>query len=218
MRTSERLRKLKSWLQSELCDGRSMKAPAQDMDVTKITMQEPRCYLGWTPAMPDRTGVMNADPVSVCPGMLVMPNASYAKNMEEQRFDRYNKVGRPKELGQTLSVSILLSIYEPGIRLPGFAKSAQMPDGPDMSLMLDGTEEGLMTLLDWMDDLKERLLGQKMIPGTDLSVMEQSMLYSLYTDQSFNVDKRPIYYGFVNVTFQCYADEGTNRSIDKYLE
>ena len=49
-------------------------------------------------------------------------------------------------------------------------------------------------------------------------VNEASMVYSLYTDQSFVVDKRPIYYGFVTVNFNCYADEGTNSGIDKLLE
>ena len=34
MRTSERLRKLKQWIEKELCEGREMKAPAPDMDIT----------------------------------------------------------------------------------------------------------------------------------------------------------------------------------------
>ena len=44
------------------------------------------------------------------------------------------------------------------------------------------------------------------------------MAYSLYTDQSFVVDKRPLYYGFVTVTFNCYAEEGANNSLDQYLK
>lgn len=49
-------------------------------------------------------------------------------------------------------------------------------------------------------------------------VTEASLVYSLYTDQSFVVDKRPIYYGFVNAEFACYADEGTNPAIEEFLK
>lgn len=49
MRTSERLRKLKQWIENELCEGREMKAPAPDMDITKIVRQKPQCFLAWQP-------------------------------------------------------------------------------------------------------------------------------------------------------------------------
>jgi len=87
-----------------------------------------------------------------------------------------------------------------------------------MSLFVEGTEQGLFTLTDWMDDCIEKLLGAKFIPKTDLFVNEATMAYSLYTDQSFVVDKRPLYYGFVTVTFNCYAEEGVNNSLDQYLK
>ena len=217
MRTSERLRKLKAWIEKELCAGRIMKAPGPNMDITEIVRQEPRCYIGWQPTRPDQTGNLRIDPFSVCPGILIMPNASQAKYVEEKRFDRYNNIHRAQEMGQTLSISILFSIYEPGIRLPGFIESAQSENGLDMGLIQEGTEEGLFTLFNWMDDCVEKMLGQKFIPGTDLFVNEDSMVYSLYTDQNFAVDKRPVFYGFVNVDFNGYADEGTNRGIEEYL-
>ena len=122
--------------------------------------------------------------------------------MEEKRFDRYNNVHRPQEMGQHLAVSILFSVYEPGVRLPGFVDSVgEKGAGLDTSLILEGTEQGLFTLMNWMDDCMEKLLGQKMIPKTDLFVQEDTVTYSLYTDQSYVVDRRPIYYGFVNVVF-----------------
>ena len=67
-------------------------------------------------------------------------------------------------------------------------------------------------------DCIEKLLNQKFIPQTDLFVNEASMLYSLYTDQSFVVDKRPLYYGFVTVDFSCYAEEGVNNSLENFLK
>lgn len=217
MRTTERLLGIKRWITKELCEGRMMKAPGPDMDITQIVRQEPRCFLGWQPQRPDGTGRLPDDPPSVCPGILVMPNPSKAKFMEEKRFDRYNNVHRPKELGQYLAISILFSVYEPGTRLPGFVASAESEEGLNIALIEEGTEQGLFTLFNWMDDCREKLLGVKFIPKTDLFVDEESMYYSLYTDQSFVVDKRPIFYGFVNLEFGCYADEGTNSSIDQYL-
>jgi hypothetical protein len=121
-------------------------------------------------------------------------------------------------MGQHLSVSILFSVYEPGIRLPGFVDSVdEKGKGLDMSLIEEGTEQGLLTLLNWMDDCIQGLLGEKIIPKTDLFLEESTMTYSLYTDQSYVVDRRPIYYGFVNCSFGCYAEEGSNQSVTQYL-
>lgn len=217
MRTSQRLRGLKAWVDKTLCEGREMKAPGPNMDITQIVYQRPRCYLGWMPTRPDQTGRMDEEPANVCPSILIMPNSSRVKDMEEKRFDRYSGVRRPKELGQELNVSLLFSVYEPGIRLPGFVDSVNSEEGLDMSLIQEGTEEGLLTLMDWMDDCKEALLAAQFIPQTDLFVREEQMVYSLYTDQSFVVDKRPIFYGFVNIAFGCYADDGNNSSIEQYL-
>lgn len=217
MRTVERLQGLKVWAEKNLCKGRTMKAPAANMNIGEIVRQEPRCYLAFAPSRMDSTGILQEDPISVCPGIIIMPNASYAKYMEEKRFDRYNNVHRPSLMGSHLSVSILFSVYEPGVRLPGFIDSMdEHGKGLDMSLIMEGTEQGLFTLLDWMDDCKEALLRDKMIPNTDLSVEEETMMYSLYTDQSYVVDRRPIYYGFINVSFNGYADHGTP-STDKFL-
>lgn len=218
MRTVERLLGLKRWAIENLCTGREMKAPAPNNNIGEIVRQEPRCYIGYAPQRADKTGLFQDDPASVCPGIVIMPNPAYAKYMEEKRFDRYNNVHRPSMLGSHLSVSILFSVYEPGVRLPGFIDSMdEHGQGADMSLIMEGTEQGLFTLLDWMDDCKEGLLRDKMIPKTDLSVEEETITYSLYTDQSYVVDRRPIYYGFVNVTFNGYADQGANPSTNQYL-
>ena len=218
MRFSERLIGLKKWAIKELCEGRVMKAPAQNMNIGEIVTKEPQCYLGWAPGRVDQMGRVEEIQQSVVPGIIIMPNQAYAKYMEEKRFDRYNNVHRPSEMGQHLAVSILFSVYEPGVRLPGFVDSVgEKGQGLDMSLILDGTEQGLLTVFNWMDDCMEKLLGQKMIPKTDLSVEEETVTYSLYTDQNYVVDRRPVYYGFVNVSFNCYADECVNPAIDQYL-
>lgn len=215
MRTRQRLLGLKAWAEINLCKGRSMKTPGKT--ILDIVRQEPGCFLGWMPSRPDATGLMQADPVNVTPSILIMPNASKVKFMEEKRFDRYNNVNRPKDLGQTLAVSMLFSVYEPGVRHPGFVDSANSSDGLDMSKFQEGTEEGLFTLFDWMDDAREKLLAAKSIPSTDLMADEESMYYSLYTDQNFVVDKRPLYYGFINMEFMCHASEGLDPVVEQYL-
>lgn len=218
MRFSERLTGLKNWTYKEMCKGRVMKAPAENMDIGTINRQEPKVYLAWAPARMDKAGNLKEIPLSTVPGILIMPNQTYAKYMEEKRFDRYNNVHRPQEMGQQLAVSILFSVYEPGVRLPGFVDSVgEKGAGLDTSLILEGTEQGLFTLMNWMDDCMEKLLGQKMIPKTDLFVQEDTVTYSLFTDQSYVVDRRPIYYGFVNVVFGCHVNEGYNPDIEKLL-
>lgn len=218
MRFSERLTGLKNWTYKELCKGRTMKAPAENMDIGTINRQEPTVYLAWAPARTDKAGNLKEIPLSTVPGILIMPNQTYAKYMEEKRFDRYNNVRRPQEMGQHLAVSILFSVYEPGIRLPGFVDSVgEKGAGLDPTLILEGTEQGLFTLMNWMDDCMEKLLGQKMIPKTDLFVQEDTVTYSLYTDQSYVVDRRPLYYGFVNVVFGCHVNEAYNPDIEKLL-
>lgn len=218
MRTTERLTKLRDWIQKELCEGRLMKTPAENMDITKIVRQEPRVYLAFAPMRADKTGFREPDPINTVPSITIMPSAGYVKYMEEQRFDRYKGVHRPQELGQQLAVNVLFAVYEDGVRLPGFIDKAEAGEGLDMSLMLEGTEEGLFALMNWMDDFKEKLLGQKSIPGTDLFVNEASMIYGMRSDQRYIADKRPIYYGQVDVIFQCYAEEKTNTAVQTLLE
>ena len=180
MRTVERLTKLKKWMEKELCEGRKMKTPAPNMNIAEIIWEKPKCFLAWTPMRLDSTGAPRNDMASAaCPGIIIMPNQAYAKYMEEKRFDRYNNVHRPQDMGQHLSVSILFSVYEPGTRLPGFADSAkEKGNGLDLSLIIEGTEQGLFTLMDWMDDCMQALLGQRMIPETDLFVEESTMTVS----------------------------------------
>lgn len=216
MRSRERLLALKNWTYDRVCRGRSMKAPDTENDITKIHYQEPSVFLGWHPSRPDASGMLSADPLNVCPGVLIAPGAGNVKNVEEHRFDTYKNVHRSQELGQWLNVSILFSVYEPGIRLPGFVESAER-GCLDMSKFAEGTEEGLFTLLDWMDDFKDALVAEKVIPGSDLFVDEMSLTYSPYTEAGYIVDKRPLYYGFINAKFQCYAENKANRSIDKLL-
>lgn len=216
MRTFERLRKMKAWFEKELCEGRELKAPVPTQgtsyapSITDFTTTEPRVFLAWQPMRPNEPGRVDAtDPYSVCPAITIMPVSSSVRYVQEKRFDRYQKVHRPQEMGQSLTVQILFSVYEPGIRLPGFADSLDAKQ-PDMSLFKDGTEPGLQTLVDWMDDCMELLLRERTVPHTDLVLEDDTMSYSLFTDQAYVVDRRPLYYGFVIAEFKGYADTGND--------
>ena len=217
MRTTERMRKLQSWTYEAVCRGRLLKTPASGMDVTKIERQEPKVYVAFFPSRPDETEWAEAAALNTVPSILLMPVQGYAKNMEEQRFDRYSNIHRTKEMGQTLSVQALFSVFEDGVRAPGFIDRARAGD-MDLTLLREGTEDGVCTLFNWMDDFTAALLGAKAIPDTDLSVIEASVTYSLYSDQKYVNDKRPLFYGFVNATFSCYANEADNERIRELLQ
>lgn len=219
MRTWERLRKMQKWLYEELCRGREYKSPKPATgqnaqygpDITDYTRVEPRVFLAWQPMRPNEPGrVQPDDPFSVCPAITIMPSASYARYMEDQQFDRYNNIHRPQQMGQRPHLQLLFSIYEPGVRYPGFAEGLKKGGTPDMSLIKDGTEAGLQQLVEWMDDAIELLLRERTVPGTDLVLEDNSMMYSLFTDQNYVVDRRPIYYGFLNVEFMGYANYGSD--------
>lgn len=218
MRTKARLKKLQKWTYEEVCRGKLMKTPAKGGDVTKVERQEPKVFIGFAPTRPDLTRFAEADPANSAPSIIILPASAFAKNMEEQRFDRYNNIKRPKEMGQQFAAHIIFSVYEDGVRLPGFIDKYDETGEIDLSLIREGTEEGLFTLLDWMDDFIEALLGAKSIPGTDLCVNEASTVYGLRADQRYIVDKRPLYFGQIDVLFNCHADEKPNKTYQDLLE
>ena len=218
MRDTERLTKLCDWTYNAVCKGREMKTPAPNMDITQIRRQEPKVFLSFQPMRPDETnlfGERDLNPLNVSPGIIIAPNFQYWKYMEEQRFDRYNDVHRPKEMGQSLSCQVMFFVYEDGVRLPGFVESAEV--GPyDMSLIMEGTQEGFLTLMNWMNDFRDALLSQKSIPGTDMFLNEPQAATAPYADQKFIADRRPAYIGITSITFQCHADE-YNEEINSLL-
>lgn len=216
MTTRQRLRALEKWVQENLCKGRKLKSPDEMGDVTKITVEEPKVFLGWPPTRGDQTEYQE-DPRNVAPGILIAPGYTIAKCQEEKSYDRYQNIHRPKALGQTLDVQMLFTVYEPGIRLPGFQEEVEKGRFP-VELLQEGTEEGLFTLMDWMDEAARKLLATRTIPGSDLFLQEDSLRYRPYAEGVYMADKRPLYYGFLTATFGGYADETQNSRIDDLLK
>lgn len=209
---------LKKWVHDELCVGRQMKAPGKNLgDMTQFIKQEPQVFVAWQPMYPDRNGRFVEAPINVSPSITIMPYFGFLKYTEEQRFDRYSNIHRPQELGQGFNVQLLFQVWEPGVRMEGFYQSTQTGEGYDLTKLIEGTEEGLFTLTDWMDDCVERLLGLNVVPGTDLILSDSTSTYSLLTDSNYVVDKRPVYYGFLNLGFNGYANEKPNKAIQDLL-
>lgn len=228
MRTWERLRKTKDWVYREVCAGKEFKVPRNNTadgygpNICDYTMGEPEVFVGWQPMRPNEPGkILPNDPLNVAPSITIMPTQGYIQFPEEKRFDRYSKINRPRSMGQTLGMQFLFTVYDPGVRLPGLDDSMKSGN-PDMSLLKDGTESGLISLVNWMDDLIELVLRERSVPGTDLILDEESSVYSLYTDQNYVVDRRPYYFGFVSINWRGYSnygsDHGEQSRMDKLLD
>lgn len=214
MRTWQRLRNTREWVYEEICRGREYKMPVNNPQdgygpaICDFTRGEPKVFLAWQPMKPDNPPSVS-DLYNIAPSILIMPTFGNIRYTEEKRFDAYRKISRPQDMGQSVGMQFLFTIYEPGIRMPGFDESMESGK-PDMYLLKDGTEAGLMTLVDWMDDFIELVLRERSVPHTDLIIDDDTSVYSLYTDQNYVVDRRPYYYGFVNVTWKGYANDGSD--------
>lgn len=217
MRMSERVRKLRAFIYDNLCKGRIMKSPGPNMDISEIHRQEPQVFFGYVPSREDTSAYADGMPLTAVPSIVIMPKTSYGRHVEDKRFDQYNHIHRPQEMGQELACKMLFSVYEDGLRLPGFLDKYDATGEMDMSLITEGTDEAVLTLLDWMNDGLALLMGTKVIPGTDLWVQSDTITYDMYADQKFITDKRPIYYGLLDVTFGSYAQERLNPEIEQLL-
>lgn len=173
-----------------------MKAPGESLG--DIIYRRPEIY---TAFYPDRTPAasMRAESGAYsAPSILMMLAPSNARNMEPERFDRRDGIIRPMDLGGKLGISLLFSVYEPGVRQPGF-------DGNDPDLIADPGAEGFFTVTDWMDEVSAALIAAQNVPGSDLFLWEGSLTYSPYMEGGYISDTRPIYYGIMNMVFGHYA-------------
>lgn len=221
MRTYARLEQLKQWTWEAVCKGRRMKAEPPERDITQWREPvEPAVHIAYFPKRFDET-VLNElveQPISTAPSILIMPAASNVKYTEQKRFDQYNGVHRPEDYGQHLNVQVLFTVYEDGVRLPGFIDKYEQEEAFDLSLVREGTQDGLQTLLDWMDDFRDKLLTWQHIPGTDMLLEEDNYVYGLRSDQRYIADVRPLYYGLFDIGFTCVAESGENPEIAALLD
>ena len=220
MQTYDRLEALKKWTFKTVCAGRKMKAEPPNRDITEYRDPvEPAVFIAYAPKRFDYSeGNLIEQPASVAPSITIMPDFSNVKFVEPQRFDQYKGVHRPQDYGQQLNVQMLFTVYEDDIRLPGFVDQ-YLEDGTfDLSLLKEGTQEGLRTLMDWMDEFKKALLTQKTIPDSDMTLNEANFVYGMRADQKYITDNRPLYYGLCLANFYCVAEEGQNEELSALLD
>lgn len=199
MTTYERLKMLEAFVYERLCKGRSMKTRLEPDNDADVAYAEPRVFLGLYP----RRVKSEQDLCSVSPSILIAPLHGDARNMEEQRFDRYGGIHRPKDLGKKLPVQFIFSVYDPGIR-------------GEEEILPDGEGDGLQTLLTWMDELERELLGTADIG--DMFVWDDTIRSGLRTEQDAIVDSRPVLMGALNCTFGTMAYQKQNSEIRAMLD
>ncbi len=205
MTTNERLLALQRWVYENVCVGRTLKTRGPD-DKTSV-YAEPRCFIAFYP-MRSLQGQVE---YSIAPSITMVPGLSRTKQVQEQRFDRYNGIHRTPDMGATLNVQFVFTVYDPGL-IDGDVQ-AYDPEN-------EGTpppDDGFTALTTWMDDLQRKLLGVTQLPGTDLFVWNQSMDWAPLTEQESVRDMRPLYYGMVNCEFGCYANKSPNEELERIL-
>ena len=219
MRTYARLDALKKWTFDTVCKGRRMKQEPPERDITKYKEPvEPQVYIAYTPKRLDETGDLEVQLRSMAPCIVIMPTASYVEYMMPKRFDQYNGIHRPREYGQQLNVQVLFAVYEDDLRLPGFVDKYEQTREFDLTLLREGTQEGLQTLLDWMDEYREALLVQECIPGCDLILDRENFVYGMRSDQKYISDNRPLYYGLCDIGFNCVSETAVNPEVAAILD
>ena len=220
MRTHARLQALQRWTFERVCKGRRMKTEPPDRQITNwIELVEPKVFIAYAPKRYDESlEELVEQAKSTAPSITIMPVGGNVRYAEEKRFDRYNGVHRSQDFGQQLSVQMLFTVYEDGVRLPGFIDKYEETGEFDLSLVREGTQDGLQTLLDWMDDFNNGLLTQLIIPDSDLILDESNFVYGMRSDQKYIADTRPLYYGLVNVNFESVADSGEDPEIAAILD
>jgi hypothetical protein len=209
-KTRERLEALKAWVYENVCKGKEMKTPGAD-DATTQTA-EPRCFVGTYPHRLNADGA--PEPYNTAPSILIVPTPSYAMLVKEERFDRYANIKREQQMGGQLSVEFILAVYDPGTRNEYAQESGKASD------IADNGDDGFYTMTDWQDELKEKLLGVKQMPGTDLFVWPASIGYGPHMVQDSMKDDWPLYLGYVTLTLGHYATEaeGMNDALAQILD
>ena len=221
MRTYARLRALAAWTDKTVCRGHLFKQEPKDRDITNFEEKvEPAVYIAYTPKRYDESNAMELIErlESAAPSIIIMPTASHVKYVEPQRFDQYKGIHRPKEMGQELNVQVLFTLYEDGVRLPGFIEKYERTGEFDISLVREGTQEGLQALLDWMDEFKDAMLVQQIVPNSDLILSEDDFNWGMRTNQNSIADDRPLYFGLFNIGFNCVAEYRLSEEISAILD
>lgn len=190
-----------------------MKTPVLRGKDYDIEYKEPECFLGnYYPMM-----VSNVkEPYKIAPSILIMTGGGLAAGETEEYLDSRQGISRPKEVGATLNVQLIHVIYDPGERT-GVLKEDGSADPHEAFKWDNERDEGSLFLMDWMDDTQAALLGADSIPGCDLIVKRSTVGWEPLKENGAVADRRPLYLGFVSVTFEAPTREKDNDIINDLL-
>lgn len=206
MNTRRRLEALQTWVIDNLCKGKRMKTPGETDFSVEYT--EPRCFVGlypWT--------LNEASEYNVAPSILIIPDVSKAKDVRIKSYDQSDNIGRPQNLGAQLNLRLVFCVYDPGDRTAEL-KTSQNP----YTDILEGDNGGFFTLTDWLDECMEKLLQANSIPGCDLFLYEDTITWAPMTEGEAILDRRPLYYGILQLGFGGESQRREGETISKLLD
>ena len=205
---SERMRALREWVYTRCCKGRTMKTPVvrgRDLDVA---WREPKCFGGdFYPAR----ALDRRNPYSIAPSILVarISHTPYAETMEY--LDSRIKVSRPKELGNTLTINLIHTVYEPGERTESGGGDPHEALATDESI-----DTGSLILGQWMEDTAAELAAALSVAG--MAVKRSSIVIEPLIENEAVSDRRPLYLGVVQATLVGVDRELPNPEISALLD
>lgn len=212
MRNRQRLERLREWTFTRCCEGRSMKTPVARGSDYDIAWAEPRCFLGSYPPWAQNP----REEYKVAPSILILTGGGLAAGETDEYIDSRSGISRPKDIGATLTVQLIHALYEPGERT-GVRKDDGRADPREALQRNEEADEGHLALIDWMDDTMAALIGADAIPDTDLIVNRKTVGFELLKENGALADRRPLYLGFVTVTFSALTRADDNPIIDDLL-
>ena len=206
MSTRKRLEALKSWVEENLCKGKSMKTPGET-DFS-VVYTEPRCFIALYPWLLNESSEYN-----IAPSILIIPDVSKAKDARIKSYDQSENVTRPQALGAQLNLRLIYCVYDPGERTAEL-KETMNP----YTDILEGNNSGFFTLTDWLDESMEKLLQAGSIPGVDLFLYEETITWTPMTEGEAILDRRPLYYGELHLGFGGQAQRREGETISRLLD
>lgn len=209
MTYEEKRRMLRDWVYENCCKGRQMKTPVPRGRDYDVKWAEPHCFGGDN--YPARVKDIK-NPYSVAPSILIT-GVSFKPYAETSEYlDSRQKVSRPKNVGNTMTLNLIHAVYDPGERV-----AARKDGDPHEMLLTDETmDTGSMILWQWMEDTAAAIHAALSIAG--MTVKDDSIIIEPLTENESVSDRRPIYLGVVQVALISLNREMQSPEISALLD
>lgn len=212
---TERLLALKEFVYETVCKGKQFKTQGFNerggADDYKVEYKEPEVFIGLYPRNKNRNSNERNDPSRVAPSVLIIPRLNYSGKFKEARFDNYEGINRSKEIAGVFSVQFLFCMYDTGKRNADTSITRKAED------IEDNTEQAVLNLIGWIEELSKQIMGLSQIPNTDLFVYKDSVCWSTLNSDDSVADHRPLYYGYLTVSFGHKTNKVNDKKIEELL-